>query len=129
MSILTPSQKSPFDVYSLTQNIDHYTTAVTDASVTSSQPNTHLVIQGTAHNIDQSGYYHVTGQITNTGTENANSVVAVVTLYGANGKVVAVALSSTSPPILQPSEMGSFDAETSSNVNSISSFVVQAESG
>jgi len=129
MSILTPSQKSPFDVYTLNQNLgnDHYTVAVTDASVTSNIPYANLAIQGPVSQI-QSGFYHVTGQIANTGTNTANSVEVVVTLYDTGGKVVAVALSPTTPPVLHASETGSFDAETDSNVNSIASFAVQVQS-
>lgn len=131
MRILTPNQKSPFKVISTKTNLiaDHYTVAISDASFTTNQPNTSLKIQGATSNVDQIGYYHVVGQVTNTGSATASFVEVVVTFYDSGGKVIDTTFTFTSPTDLRQNEMGSFDANTRTNVNSIASFAAQVQAG
>jgi hypothetical protein len=129
MSILTPGQKSPFDVTTARQNVivDHFSLSVSDASVTTDQPNTKMKVQGATSHADQIGYYHVVGEVTNIGTTTANNVKVIVTYYDSAGKVVDVGFTFTSPANLQAGETGSFDSSTNHSVNTISSFVVQVQ--
>jgi hypothetical protein len=129
MNILTPNQKSPFDVLSAKQGVaaDHYSVTVTDASETTDQPDLALVVQGTTSSIDQVGYYHVLGEVKNTGNSTASLVEVVVTLHDSSGNVVDATLSFTTPSDLQAGESGSFDSITSQSASSISTFTVQAQ--
>lgn len=130
MNILTPNQKSPFVALSTKSNLgaDHYSVVVSDASYTTTGP-ANLTVQGTTSNIDQIGYYHVVGQVTNAGTTTSSFTQLVVTFYDSSGKVIDAATTFSSPTDLQAGETGSFDALTPTSVNLISSYVVQAQSG
>ncbi len=131
LSILTPGEQSPFKITDLTKGlvVGHYKVAVTDASYTTDQPNTSLKVQGTSSNIDQIGYFHALGEVTNTASTTAKSVMVVLTFYNSTGGVVDASFTFTSPSDLNAGETGSFDSPTNVNVNMISSFVAEAQEG
>ena len=127
INILTPQQKSPFDISANQKGIAYssVTLEVTGASPAVDTPNTRLAILNDALSYDQYGYYHVTGQMGNAGSTTANNVQVVVTFYDSSGKVVDAAY--TPPAILLGSETGTFDAGADHPMSGVASFSAQIQ--
>ncbi|WP_051963008.1 fibronectin type III domain-containing protein [Mesoaciditoga lauensis] len=88
MDILTPGQKSPFDVFiSKPANYDHYKLSLSYEETTD-EPFQGLKIQGVTHHTDNYGYYYIDGEVKNTNTTKAKYVEVVATLYDSTGKIV-----------------------------------------
>jgi hypothetical protein len=90
---LLPDQKSPFVISEVNEDIaaqvDHYSLAVNGFAVTQVEPYRAFTIlsQSVGKNIFD-GSYEVTGEVKNTGTQDATYVEVIGTFYDAAGKMV-----------------------------------------
>lgn len=108
MDILTPQQKSPFDVLiSKPANYDHYKLSLS-YDKTDDEPFSGLKIQGVTHHTDDYGYYYIDGEVKNTNTVKANYVEIVATLYDSNGKIIYTDFTYTNSDIA-PGQTSSFE--------------------
>jgi hypothetical protein len=109
MDILLPGQRSPFALI-LPRPVDlwEYSLRIT-ARPTLEQPLAGLeVVQSHAYE-DQVGFYHVTGQVENTGQRTADRVQVIVTLYDKWGKIVNAGFVYSEPRPVRPGEKAAFD--------------------
>jgi hypothetical protein len=58
---------------------------------------------------DDAGFFHVTGQIKNTGSVAVDQAKAVVTLYGRGGGVINVGFAYPQPATLAPGQTATFN--------------------
>jgi hypothetical protein len=109
IDILLPSQRSPFAL-TLPRPVDlwEYSLRIT-ARPTLEQPLAGLaVVQSRAYE-DEVGFYHVTGEVENTGQRTADRVQVVVTLYDKWGKIVNAGFVYSEPRRVRPGEKAAFD--------------------
>jgi len=109
VDILLPGQRSPFALI-LPKPVDlwEYSLRIT-ARPTLEQPLPGLeVVQSHAYE-DEVGFYHVTGEVENTGQRTADRVQVVVTLYDKWGKIVNAGFVYTEPRRVRPGEKAAFD--------------------
>ncbi len=112
ISILTPQQRSPFDVLQIdnVQYITSYSIQVGGFLQTGTVPYRSFSVEGSSMYTDSIGYVHVVGIVNNTGQSTAHGVEVVVTFRDAQGRVVATTSTFPSPTDLSPGGTGSFDA-------------------
>jgi hypothetical protein len=109
MDILLPSQRSPFAL-TLPRPVDlwEYSLRIT-ARPTLEQPLAGLeVVQSRAYE-DGVGFYHVTGEVENSGPRTADRVQVIVTLYDKWGKIVNAGFVYSAPRRVRPGERAAFD--------------------
>lgn len=80
--------------------------------------------------IDGYNHMHVTGEVKNQGTINANFTKVFSTFYDSNGTVVGTAYSYTEPTHLAPNETATFDVELiyTQQVMKVSNYSLASES-
>jgi hypothetical protein len=109
IDILLPGQRSPFAL-TLPRPVDlwEYSLRIT-ARPTLEQPLAGLeVIQSHAYE-DETGFYHVTGEVENTGQRTADRVQVIVTLYDKWSKIVNAGFVYSEPRRVRPGEKAAFD--------------------
>jgi len=109
VDILLPGQRSPFALI-LPRPVDlwEYSLRIT-ARPTLEQPLAGLeVVQSRAYE-DEVGFYHVTGEVENTGQRTADRVQVIVTLYDKWGKIVNAGFVYSAPRRVRPGERAAFD--------------------
>ncbi|MFB0537801.1 MAG: FxLYD domain-containing protein, partial [Anaerolineae bacterium] len=109
LDILLPGQRSPFAL-TLPKPVDlwEYSLRIT-ARPTLEQPLSGLeVVQSRAYE-DEVGFYHVTGEVENTGQRAADRVQVIVTLYDKWGKIVNAGFVYSEPRRVRPGEKAAFD--------------------
>jgi hypothetical protein len=109
IDILLPGQRSPFAL-TLPRPVDlwEYSLRIT-ARPTLEQPLAGLeVVQSRAYE-DEVGFYHVTGEVENTGPRTADRVQVIVTLYDKWGKIVNAGFVYSAPRRVRPGERAAFD--------------------
>jgi hypothetical protein len=109
MDILLPSQRSPFAL-TLPRPVDlwEYSLRIT-ARPTLEQPLAGLeVVQSRAYE-DEVGFYHVTGEVENSGPRTADRVQVIVTLHDKWGKIVNAGFVYSAPRRVRPGEKAAFD--------------------
>lgn len=114
IDILIPQQKSPFELntYPSKITVDHYSVVVSSYSETGEVPYRSLRIQGLTTSTDSLGYYHVIGEVENTGQVDTTYVKIVVTFYNSNGKVIAKDFTYTDPIDIAKGSKAPFDASS-----------------
>ena len=133
LDVLLAGRKSPFTISLLPSqgslNVYNYTLSVswTDYPLGKALG---LVVLSSSDHIDGYGYKHVTGQIQNQGTTNANFTEAIATFYDSTGKVVGTDWDYTEPLHLTPNQISTFDIELiyTQQVMKVASFSLTAES-
>ena len=123
VNILTPDQKSPFDMNSTLLNsmVGNYTIHVATALATALKPFAGLKISGNSSGILPSGNYYVDGQVENLGNSTAQNLEIVGTFYNSAGKILAADIVPLTPSFLGPGQNESFNMTVSTNVNQIGS--------
>lgn len=133
LDILLPGRKSPFAVMLLEDDgaldVDHYTLEVLWREHEEGKP-LGLEILSSSQNIDALDFLHVTGEIKNTGTTTAGSVMLCATFYDAAGTVVGRTWEDADPTDLAPNQTGTFDVELiySTQIAKVASYSLSAES-
>lgn len=128
MDILTPQEKSPFDVLvSDPANYDRCELSLS-YSETTDVPFQGLKIQGVTHRLGNYGYYYIDGEVKNDGTSKAEYVEIVATLYDSNGKIIDADFTFTNSDI-NVGQTSSFEfmINTSNLPGSIASFELQVQ--
>ena len=128
MNILTPQQKSPFDLsISKPANYDHYKLSLS-YDETDDEPFSGLKIQGVTHHTDNYGFYYIDGEVKNTNTIKAKYVEIVATLYDSNGKIIYADFTFTNSDIAS-GQTSSFEfmIDKSDLPGSIYDFVLQVQ--
>lgn len=109
VDILKPKQRSPF-ITSLPRppNMWEYSLRAI-AHPTLEQPQEGLtVIESRAYE-DEAGFYHVVGEVENSGRRTADFVQVVIVLYNKWGKIVNVGFVYSQPSTVRPGERAAFD--------------------
>jgi hypothetical protein len=130
--VLLPEQKSPFTLTSYTgTEVEQYTLELAEFRETDIQPHTDFEILSHSSEVDDQDYYHVIGELKNTGATDTTSTEIVATFYGADGKVVAVGLLGTAVGTIGPGQTVSFDVQAYPHeaTSQIASYVLQAQEG
>lgn len=112
MNILLPGEKSPFYFTEYTNpEVKQYSLKIAEFSETDNQPYRDFEIVDHSSQVDEQGVYRVSGQVKNTGTDDAEQTEVFATFYGADGEVVAVAFTTvgTDPWLLGPGETETFN--------------------
>jgi hypothetical protein len=108
--VMPNGQKTCFDV--LINNPPAYSSIEFEAPTydpTSSQPSPGLIIVSPSSSVDGSGYYHIIGQVTNSGAAASKYVQLVGTLYDGGGVVVDCDFTYVNSTDLAPGQTSSFD--------------------
>lgn len=112
MDILLPGEKSPFYFTELTgEDVKQYAVKIAEFDETDNQPYRDFEILDHASTVDELDEYHVSGQVKNTGSEDAEHTNVFATFYGSEGEVVAVGFTTVGvdPWLLSPGQTESFD--------------------
>lgn len=113
VDILLPNQKSPFEIIGpdqpISAQVDHYSVTVSDSNITGEEPYRSFTILSQSTNIDGLGYYHVVGEVKNTGSQTVTYVKVVGTFYDSSWKVVAAEFTYTDPSTLVAGQTAPFD--------------------
>jgi hypothetical protein len=129
INLLLPQQKSPFHLFAnATGNVCGVD--VSGANISYTQPYRSVQIIKYSKFVDQSGIYHVTGQVNNTGTSFAHAIEVVATFYNSTGGVVQVGSTLTSPADLSPAQgaiFGLFTDDPTLSAN-ITTYTLQVQS-
>jgi hypothetical protein len=134
IDVLLPNQKSPFEIIEVDEGIlpqiAYYNVAVTNYDITTEPPYREFSILSHSSHTDILGYYHVVGEVQNTGGQAATFVKVVGTFYDVSGKVVAAELIYTSPSDLTPGQIAPFEMIVVDTAQSakISSYLLQVQS-
>jgi hypothetical protein len=109
IDILLPGQRSPFALI-LPRPVDlwEYSLRIT-ARPTLEQPLAGLELVQSHADEDEVGFYHVTGEVENTGQRTADRVQVIVTLYDKWGKIVNAGFVYGEPRRVRPGESAAFD--------------------
>ena len=109
MDTLLPGQRSPFAlILPRPADLREYSLRIT-ARPTLEQPLAGLeLVQSRAYE-DEVGFYHVTGEVKNTGQRTADRVQVIVTLYDKWGKIVNAGFVYSEPRRVRPGEKAVFD--------------------
>jgi hypothetical protein len=75
---------------------------------TSQAPTLKLTVAEKKQYEDQAGLYHVEGRVRNDGSGTVDRVLVALTIYNADGDVVNVEATATTPARLKPGEAGTF---------------------
>ena len=129
VNILTPNQKSPFDINSSFANsvVVNYSIKVLSALPAATESFVGLHIFGNSSDIDSAGDYSVAGKIGNSGNTTAQYIQVIGTFYNSAGKIVAAVLVLSYPNNLDPQQTGSFNITVSVNVNEVASYYLQLQ--
>ncbi len=109
LAVLSPGEKSPF-VISLKRPegaISHSLRAV--AYPVPARQAAQLAVVATRQFEDDAGFFHVTGQIKNTGSVIARRLKVAVVLYDRHNRVVNVGETYTNPPNLRPAQPAEYE--------------------
>jgi hypothetical protein len=109
MDILLPGQRSPFAlILPRPEDLWEYSLRIT-ARPTLEQPLAGLEVVQSHTYEDEVGFYHVTGEVENTGQRAADRVQIVVTLYDKWGKIVNAGFVYSEPRRVRPGEKAAFN--------------------
>jgi len=90
--ILLPGEKAPFvfmQLISEEKDYKSYGLEVTSCREKTEEPYRNFEFLNTSSYIDDHDYYHVKGEIKNTGTQDIDFVGVILTCYNAEGKVIS----------------------------------------
>ncbi len=109
IDILRPGQRSPF-LISLPKPPGMWEYSLrTTARPTLEQPREGLrAVESHAYE-DEAGFYHIVGEVENTGERTIDLVQVIVALYDKWGKIINVGFVYSQPPGIGPGERASFD--------------------
>jgi len=109
MDVLLPGQRSPFAL-TLPRPVDlwEYSLRIT-ARPTLEQPLAGLEVVQSHADEDGVGFYHVTGEVKNSGQRTADRVQVIVTLYDKWGKIINAGFVYSEPRRVRTGEKAAFD--------------------
>ena len=135
ISVINPDEISPFEIIYLDPSTSD---KVKDFKIATfyQTGNEHytkpenLFIESVNSRLDFTGFYYINGKIKNQGSENANNVTVVATVYDRNGNVIGLTKSITEPFVILPKETAAFGLAVTSKSNTfkISDFSLKAYS-
>lgn len=129
LAILKPDQKSPFVVIfpRFNRAVPNYEIKLS-WQVTDEKPKTEMRILDTSARMDEDGGYWLEGKVQNTGSQIAEVVALVVTIYSESGKVIGVGFGLADLSPLSPNQVSTFVliAELPKGAT-VGYYVVQAE--
>jgi hypothetical protein len=126
LEVLLPGEKSPFDITTNQfENTTRYEVQI-DANPARTAPRTDLDILSTSDNIDDIGYWHVTGEVENTGSTPAQFIKVILTARDVNKEVVDVGYSYTSLDTIPPGGKSPFEISIVDNED-IDTYTVQVQ--
>lgn len=110
IDILTPNQKSPFELSSYPDKINpsSYKLSV-DYQVTQDQPFQGLVILSHTPSVDGSGYHKIVGEVKNNGANQATYVQVICTYYDSAGIVIGKSFTFTDPYTISVGDTAPFE--------------------
>ena len=133
LDVLLPGRKSPFSILFLESqgslNVHNYTLSVSWDDQPAGKMEG-IEILSSSDYIDGYDHMHVTGEVKNQGTLNANFTKVFVTFYDSTGTVVGTDYDYTEPTHLTPQETATFDVELiyAQQVAKVASYSLTAES-
>jgi hypothetical protein len=133
LDVLLPDRKSPFSILFLESqgslNVHNYTLSVSWDDQPAGKTEG-IEILSSSDYIDGSNHMHVTGEVKNQGTLNANFTKVFVTFYDSQGTVVGTDYDYTEPTHLTPQETATYDVELiyAQQVAKVASYSLTAES-
>lgn len=114
MNVLLPGEKSPFYISEYANpDMDQYSVKITGLSETDDQPYRDFEIVEHSSQVDEQDVFRVSGQVKNTGSEEAGHTEVFATFFGEDGEVVAVGFTTvgTDPWLLSPGESETFNLD------------------
>lgn len=132
INTLNPNQFSPFEIIYLDPNsidkVKNYSLSV-EYKVAKEKPNL-LSIDHVNDRLDFTGFYYINGEITNRGTDTANNVTVVATIYDLDGNLIGITKAITEPFIIASQNKAAFGLAVNAKTVSfkIKNFILQAYS-
>jgi len=128
LDIIPPGGDSPFDIllWDPPANIARYTLRAYDRPADELPPSG-LDISGVSTRLSPSGYYHVTGLITNNSSDTYEFVRICGALYDSAGNVIRTDYTYIGPDTLAPGESASFDWSESVDSTPVASYRLWAD--
>lgn len=110
LDLLTPNQKSPFELSSYPDTIDpsSYKLKVS-YSETGNEPVSGLQILSHTAKIDDLGYHEIVGEVENAGARESTYVKVVCTYYNAKGEVIGTDFTYTDPDVIDAGDSAPFE--------------------
>lgn len=114
IDILTPGQRSPFHSCmwygeDTSAAVDHYTVVVSSCDVTTTEPYREFEVLSDTSSSDSWIDYRVTGEVQNTGSEDAEFAEVVGTFYDSSGVVVATGKGYVHADVFAAGQVALFD--------------------
>lgn len=129
IKVLLPGQKSPF-IFIKLSSAERYGLEVTKSTLTTEEPYREFEILSHSSFIDDDGDYRVTGEIKNTGAQEATDTEVIATFYDANGEVVGASVIATvEPRDLSAGQTASFDLQVTPDkiASEIATYTLQVQ--
>ena len=133
LDVLIPGRKSPFTIMLFEEDgafdVQNYTLSISWREHEEGKP-LGLEILSSSQHVDALDFLHVTGEVKNTGTATATSVMVCATFYDSTGTVVGRDWEDADPSDLAPNQTGTFDVELiySQQIAKVASYSLTAES-
>lgn len=110
INTLNPNQFSPFEIIYLNRDtidkVRNFSFSV-DYKVGQEKPNL-LSIDHINNRLDFTGFYYINGEITNIGTNTANNVTVVATIYDLDGNILGITKAITEPFVIGSKNIAAF---------------------
>ena len=128
MDILTPNQKSPFDLISFPDTIVPASYKLTVSYLaTADQPFQGLAILSNTPSVDSSGYHKIVGEVKNNGAAQATYVEVDCTYYDSAGKVMGISYTFTDPKDLNAGDVAQFELSSFPRIITPASYELQVQ--
>jgi hypothetical protein len=132
INTLNPNQFSPFEIIYLDpntiDNVRNFSFSV-NYKFGKEKPN-FLFINDINKRLDFNGFFYINGEITNIGTNTANNVTVVATVYDIDGKIIGITKAITEPFVIGSKNKAAFGLAVNDKTVAfkIKDFVLQAYS-
>ncbi|MDX1372431.1 MAG: FxLYD domain-containing protein [Nitrososphaeraceae archaeon] len=110
ITTLNPFENSPFQIIyldpSTSNKVNNYT--ITAKYQTGKIKPAELIVESLNDKFDINGFYYINGNLKNNGTEEANNVTVIATIYDKDGKVIGLTKAITVPFSIPSKGFGAF---------------------
>jgi hypothetical protein len=129
LDTLAPGQKSPYEVSTYPAAdlpVDHYTLTAA-ADYTDVSPYRNFIVQGITISYDNLGYFHIVGEVVNTGQQTATYTKIVATFYDSNETVIGYSFTYAAVDPLSSGATSPFEVSTYPRIISPVYYELQVE--
>lgn len=126
LDVLNPGELSPFEITIENNDAIYRYDLQADAQPATSLPYRDLTILSSTDRVDDIGYWHIVGEVENTGDRPSEFVKIVATIYDESSQVVEVAFTYSELDTISPGSKSPFEVTLESS-DRFHSYVLQVE--